>query len=89
LVLDRSSLPVGGRNVNAGTSAVMVVEFTTEGVFAEALLIHGQSADPDSAFHLDQAYRYSDKAWRPVLFDTSSIAGATDSVVVVSGPRGT
>ena len=82
-----SSLRVGGRPVNAGTSAVMVVEFTSSGVSAEALLIHGQSADPTSAFHLDQAYRYSDKAWRPVIFDLADISSAADSVEVVTGPR--
>lgn len=87
LLLDRSSLRSGGRPVNAGTSAVMVVEFTREGVSAEALLIHGQSANPASAYHLDQAYRYSDKAWRPVVFDVAAIAAVTDSVVVVTGPR--
>lgn len=87
VLVERTSLRVGGRPVNAGTSAVMVVEFTRNGVDAEALLIHGQSADPESAFHLDQAYRYSDKAWRPVLFDREAIAGGTDSVVVVTGPR--
>jgi acyl-homoserine-lactone acylase len=84
----RSSLRRGGWPVNAGTSAVMVVEFTPTGVFAEALLIHGQSGDPDSAFHLDQAYRYSDKAWRPVVFAPADIQAAADTAVVVTGPRG-
>jgi acyl-homoserine-lactone acylase len=87
-LLDRSALRTGGWPVNAGTSAVMVVEFTPNGVVAEALLVHGQSADPDSAFHLDQAYRYSDKAWRPVVFSTDTIANSSDSVVVVTGTRG-
>jgi acyl-homoserine-lactone acylase len=81
----RSGLRRGGRGVQGGTGAVMVVAFTAEGVEAEALVVHGQSSDPLSPFHVDQAYRFSDKAWRPVRFDADDIATDTQRTLVVSG----
>lgn len=87
LVNERSGLRAGGRPVNAGTGAVLVVSFTPSGVSAEALLASGQSADPDSAFYADQVYRFSDRAWRPVRFRTDDIEAAADREQVVSAPR--
>lgn len=83
----RSGLRAGGRPVNGGTGAVMVVSFTPEGVAAEAMLASGQSADPDSLFYADQTYRFSDGAWRPVRFADSDVAAATERELVVSAPR--
>jgi acyl-homoserine-lactone acylase len=87
LVDAASGLRAGGRPVNAGTGAVMVVAFTDAGVAAEALLASGQSGDPDSPFYADQAYRYSDRAWRPVRFDEDEVAAATERERVVQAPR--
>ena len=83
----RSGMRAGGRPVNGGTGAVMVVAFTPEGVVAEALLASGQSADPDSFIHADQAYRYSDRAWRPVRFDDGAVSAATERERLVGAPR--
>jgi acyl-homoserine-lactone acylase len=74
----RTGLREGGRAVNAGTSAVMVVRFASDGVSATALLAPGQSSDPASPFHVDQAYRFSDRAWRTVLFDSDDVASAAE-----------
>lgn len=82
-----SGLRAGGRPVNAGTGAVMVVAFTGDGVSAEAMLASGQSADPGSSFYADQAYRFSDRAWRPVRFDADAVAGATEREQVVRAQR--
>jgi len=87
LVDPRSGLRAGGRPVNAGTGAVMVVSYTPDGVTAEALLASGQSADPSSPFYADQAYRYSDGAWRPVRFAEADVAAATERQQVVTAPR--
>lgn len=79
LLLDpRTGLRRGGRVVNGGTSAVMVVRYAGDSVTAQALLVPGQSGDPDSPFHVDQAYRFSDRAWRPVVFDLDGIATGTE-----------
>lgn len=58
----------GGVRVVGGPSYVLAVAFTDEGPVAEAVLTYGQSDDPASPGYVDQAYRYSDRAWRPVLF---------------------
>jgi len=87
-LLDASSgLRAGGRPVNAGTGAVMVVAFTDAGVSAEAMLASGQSADPTSAFYADQAYRFSDRAWRPVRFDDDAVEAAVERERIVRAAR--
>lgn len=79
LLLDaRTGLRRGGRVVNGGTSAVMVVRYAGDAVSAQALLVPGQSGDPASPFHVDQAYRFSDRAWRPVDFDPDAIAAGSE-----------
>ena len=84
----RSGLRRGGRGVQGGTSAVMVVAFGASGIEAEALVVHGQSSDPASPFHVDQSYRFSDKAWRPALFDPEDITADTQRTLeVIGGPR--
>lgn len=76
LVDARTGLRRGGRLVNAGTNAAMVVGLSPRGVSGLALLPPGQSADPTSPFHVDQAYRFSDQAWRPMWFDDQDINNA-------------
>lgn len=56
----------------AGTSFVSVVEFGPQ-VQARSLLVFGQSADPKSPYHFDQAQLYSRKEFKPAWFTLPEI----------------
>lgn len=66
----------------------MVIEVGPWGVRGRALLPGGQSGDPASPFHADQAYRYSDKAWRPMLVEATDVAANTIEQRDLLVPRG-
>lgn len=73
-LLDQSWLTRDGYPVRSGTSFVLAVAFGPEGPVAEALLPYGQSGDQMSPFAADQTYRFSDEAWRPVLFRDADLS---------------
>lgn len=74
--------------VGAGTSYVLVVAFGEDGPTARAMLAHGQSGDPASPFYVDQTYRFSDGAFRPVLFSEEDVLSDPNLVEsVVRAPR--
>jgi acyl-homoserine-lactone acylase len=84
----RTQLTAEGYPINFGTSFVMAMEFTPEGPRAVALLSYSQSTDPSSPYFADQTERYSEKAWRPVLFTEEEIAADPNLVTeTVSAPR--
>jgi acyl-homoserine-lactone acylase len=87
LLDNRTGLHRGGWMVRSGSSALLVVEFSPRGVQADGLLAFGQSSDPASPFLIDQAYRYSDRAWRPVIFTTADRDAAADRELTVQAPR--
>ena len=68
VVDDRSGLTAEGWPVNAGNSWVMAMEFTDDGPRGLALMTYGQSEDPESPNYSDQAARYSDLDWRPLVY---------------------
>ncbi len=72
-VNSRSKLQEGGYQVNTGNSWVMAVSFTDEGPDARAVMVYGQSEDPESPHFADQAEVYAESRMRPVLFDEEDI----------------
>jgi acyl-homoserine-lactone acylase len=78
----------GGLRVDGGPSFLLAVTFTDDGPVAEALLAYGQSDRPDDPAFSDQTYRYSDRAWRPVLFRAEDVAAdPVAETLEVIGPR--
>ena len=67
----------------------MALEFTKEGPRAQAFLTYGESGDQESPHFIDQTRLYSEKAWRPILFDEKEIvADPSLTVQEVSAPKG-
>ncbi|WP_394619813.1 penicillin acylase family protein [Lentzea sp. JNUCC 0626] len=64
-----------------GTSFVMAVELTRSGPRMSSLLVYGQSADPASPHHTDQARLYARKQWVKGEFTEREIARNPDLVV--------
>ena len=56
----------------AGHSYVSVVNFGPA-TRARSILVFGQSADPDSPHHLDQAKLFARKKFKPALFSREEI----------------
>ncbi|MFT6398401.1 MAG: acyl-homoserine-lactone acylase [Bradymonadia bacterium] len=73
VVDSRSGLTEEGWVVNAGNSWVMAMEFTDDGPRGHALMTYGQSEDPASDHHDDQAERYVDLEWREIIYDGSEL----------------
>ncbi|HSP79814.1 MAG TPA: penicillin acylase family protein, partial [Myxococcaceae bacterium] len=75
-VLDsQTGLSTEGYVVNYGTSFLMAMRYTDDGVEARALLTYGQSENPSSPHHDDQLALFSQKQWRPILFSEQQIVG--------------
>ena len=71
-VLTEDGYPIAG-----GTSFLMALEYTDSGPNGVAILTYSQSSDPASEHFSDQTELYSQKRWRPVLFNASAIAADT------------
>lgn len=82
VVDDRSGLTEEGWVVNAGNSWVMAMEFTDDGPQGHALMTYGQSEDPASEHHDDQAERYIDLEWRAIVYDSSELDELPFTVLV-------
>jgi acyl-homoserine-lactone acylase len=75
-VLNFTSAPDGKRVVNGGDGWVLAVEFG-EQPRAYSVLGYGQSPDPDSPFHANQAAMFASGEMKPVLWSEAEIEGAT------------
>ncbi len=78
--------PVAGAgwpSIRHGSSWIMTVEFTEDGVRSEGVLTYSQSTDPTSAHFGDQTRLYSDKGWDPLHLDLEAARAAAVSVDVV------
>jgi acyl-homoserine-lactone acylase len=76
-----------GYPVALGASFLMVLEYTGDGPRAQALLTYGQSGDPDSEHFTDQMVLFSQKQWRPVLFQQEEIAADVKRDYAVRGAK--
>jgi acyl-homoserine-lactone acylase len=70
--------------VNYGSSFVLSLEMTPEGPQAEAFLSFSQSHDPESENFADQTQLFSDKTWRPVVFDEADIQADLKRTITIS-----
>jgi acyl-homoserine-lactone acylase len=61
-------------DVDFGATFVMAVELTPAGPRTRTILTYGQSANPTSPFHLDQARLYAAKQWVTERFTDAEIA---------------
>ncbi len=68
-----TDLTVEGYPMNYGASFLMTLAFTDDGPMGGTLLTYGESSDPASPHYDDQTQRFSDKAWRPILFTEADI----------------
>ncbi len=68
-----TGLTTEGYVVNYGTSFIMTLEYTDDGPNATAFLTYSQSGDPTSPHYADQTSRFSEKQWRPILWDDEDI----------------
>jgi len=73
-----SSLRSDGYRINYGTSFVMTVDYTGNGVQAWALLVSGQTGDRASPLFDSQTVEFSEKQWRQVAFTDDQIAADPD-----------
>ncbi|MEX2301810.1 MAG: penicillin acylase family protein [Bryobacterales bacterium] len=76
-----------GYPIATGASFLMVLEYTAAGPHAKAFLTYGQSGDPESENYFDQTVHFSEKQWRPVLFQEEEIAADVQREYTVQGPR--
>ncbi len=72
-------LTTEGYPVVHGSSFLMALAYTDEGPRAKAFLTYGQSGDPESEHFRDQTKLFSEKQWRPILFEEEEIAANTTS----------
>ena len=69
----------GWTSVRHGSSWVMTVEYSDEGVRSEGLLTYSQSTDPTSPYFGDQTELYSQKGWDALHFDLEDARAAAMS----------
>ena len=73
VVAPGGALRGNGHPVNFGSSFILVVDYTGEGVQASAILTYGQTGQRDSDVFASQTVRFSEKNWRTVAFTEEQI----------------
>ena len=74
VVQSATNLTEDGYVINYGTSFIMTLELTPDGPRGAAMISYSESGDPASSHHADQTERFSDKGFRPILFEEADIA---------------
>jgi acyl-homoserine-lactone acylase len=74
-----------GYRINNGTSFLMALEYTDDGPRAKSFLTYGNTADRDDPAYTEATQRFSDKAWRDILFREQDVAEATTDTLQVRG----
>ncbi|WP_300556945.1 penicillin acylase family protein [Maricaulis sp.] len=83
MIIPGSPVPgTGWTSVRHGSSWIMTVEFSDEGVRSEGVLTYSQSTDPTSAHYGDQTELYSNKGWEALYFDLDEARAAAVSSTV-------
>lgn len=80
-----SGLSDKGYLVSGGTSFIMTLAYSENGIQAEAFLTYGQSGTPDTDHYSDQTKLFSDKKWRKIYFTPQEIEANAVRKVVVTG----
>ena len=63
----------GWTTVMHASSYIMWVQFNDHGPVGHTILAPSQSDNPDSPYHADQTVLFSEKKWKPILFDDAAI----------------
>lgn len=71
---DRGPLAAGGYQIDFGSSYIQTVTFDDRGPVAEAIMVYGQSSQPDSPLSFDQVPLYTGKRWMQLPFHAEDIA---------------
>lgn len=74
-----------GYGIDFGTSFLMALELTPDGVRARTLLTYGNTEDRSSETFVDATQQFSDKRWRTVAFGEDEVDDATTSAITVRG----
>jgi acyl-homoserine-lactone acylase len=86
-VLNFGTEPDGRRVVNGGDGWVLAVEFGDQ-PRAYSVLAYGQSPDPASPYHADQAALFAANRMKPVLWSEADIAAGAIERYHPGQPRG-
>ncbi|MBL4836662.1 MAG: penicillin acylase family protein [Kordiimonadaceae bacterium] len=84
---DSAGLTDKGYPVSGGTSFLLGLTYTDKGPEAQAFLAYSQSGDPSSVYFTDQTKLFSEKKWRPVLFNIEDINKDVKSSMLLTGPK--
>ncbi|WP_300526822.1 penicillin acylase family protein [Maricaulis sp.] len=84
MIIPGSPVPgTGWTSVRHGSSWIMTVEFSDEGVRSEGVLTYSQSTDPTSPHYGDQTRLYSEKGWEALYLDIDEARAAAVSTSII------
>lgn len=70
---ERGPLEAGGYRIDFGSSYIQTVTFDDRGPVAEAIMVYGQSSQPDSPLSFDQLPLYTGKRWMRLPFHAEDV----------------